>query len=89
LEEDLTLTELMETYERILDNRSNQMEFDARIAGVELKSSASSSRQSSSEESKQPSLVERLKNKKQSDMQAEALKKGSSQYSDGVGYKVI
>ena len=78
----------METYEKILDNRSNQMEFDAKIAGVELKTSGSSAKQAP-QETQQPSLVQRLKNKKQSEMQSEAAAKGSAKFSDGVGYKAI
>lgn len=87
LEESLTIIELMETYEKILDNRSSEMEFDAKIAGVELKSSAGST--SRAREESTPSLVERLKDKKNKEMESKALNKGTTQFSDGVAYQVI
>jgi hypothetical protein len=86
LEESLTIEELVQTFEKIMDNRSDHYEFLARIQGIEVKSRAPKQEASEAEKS---GLVERLKQKKEKEMQAEAQTKGSSKFADGVGYQVV
>ena len=87
LEEALTLNELMITYNRILENRHQHMEFSAKIAGVEIKKSSSTN--SSESEPKNTSLVENLRKARESKLQSDAKNKKPTSFSDGVGYRVI
>jgi hypothetical protein len=89
LEEDLTLQELMITYDKILETRFDRMEFEAKIAGAEIKSSRSSSGSSESEPAKESSLVSRLREKKEKELQSQARSDKPTSFSDGVGYRVI
>ena len=79
----------MITYDTILETRFNRMEFDAKIAGAEIKSSRPSGETSNVEPKKENSLVSRLRQKKQQDLQTQAKNNKSASFSDGVGYQVI
>ena len=86
MEEDLTLEELMVTYTKILENRNEHMEFSAKIAGVEVKSSGKSG---GSQPPKESSLIENLRKAKEKDLQSAVKNNKSASFSDGVGYRVI
>lgn len=67
------------------------MEFKARLAGANIKSSSNGS-SSESGETKQPKprgIVDKLRQKKQSEMQTAAKSGKQTTFSDGVGYMVI
>lgn len=88
----MTLEELISTYERIVENRSNEMEFSAKLAGAEFKKSGSASRSSSSGDagpSKQPGLADRLRSKIESERVKDASQNKKSNFAEGIGYKVI
>lgn len=89
MEEALTLDELMVTYSKILDNRTEHMEFSAKIAGVEIKKSSASPQTNRSSEKKTPSIVENLRKARESDLQAKAKTSSGATFSDGVAYRVI
>lgn len=91
MEEWLTLDELLITFEKIMENRTSQMEFSAKIAGAEIKASSSqaAATESSPTANKPSSLVDRLKAKVQNERQKEALEKGNATFSEGVAYRVI
>jgi len=67
------------------------MEFKARLAGANIKSSSVDSNSDSSEvkQPKPKSLVDKLRQKKQSEMQDAAKSGKKTTFSDGVGYMVI
>lgn len=91
LEESLTLEELTETYGKILKNRSEDMEFKARLAGAKIKPSGDKQPEESqsSKPTKQSGLVDRLKQNKQAEMHTTAKSGKQTTFSDGVGYMVI
>ena len=64
------------------------MEFSAQVAGAEIKSSSKQNTTQSSEPKSAP-LTDRLRNKLNKDKEKEAIEKGSTKFSDGVGYKII
>lgn len=76
----------MVTYNKILDNRTQEMEFSARLAGAELKGS---SRNSDSSDKKPSGLVENLRKAKQSQLESQAKTSNNATFSDGVAYRVI
>ncbi len=87
----MTLGELTETYGKILENRTEALEFQARLAGAEIKSS-NKTKTSESGENEQPKprgIVDSLKQKKQSEMHSAAKSGQKTTFSDGVGYMVI
>lgn len=67
------------------------MEFKAKLAGANIKSSSTDSSSESVEttEPKPRGLVDKLRQKKQSEMQAAAKSGKQTTFSDGVGYMVI
>lgn len=73
----------METYEKIVERRKEDIEFQAKMAGAEIKPS------NNSQPEQQSSLVERLRKRKESEMVKNAKTGKPSQFSDGVAYKVI
>ena len=89
LEEALTLDELMVTYSKILDNRTEHMEFSAKIAGVEIKKSSAPPSGSQSSEKKPSSIVDNLRKARESELQTKAKTSNGATFSDGVAYKVI
>lgn len=91
LEESLVLDELLMTYEKIMENRIEHMEFQAKVAGAEIKKTNASQDQGRQQDAEAPktNLIGRLRNKTESDKMKEAVDKGSSTFSDGVGYQVI
>lgn len=86
MEEALTLDELMVTYNKILDNRTQHMEFSARLAGAEIKGSSNKGQPS---EPKQSNLVQNLKKARESKLESQAKTGKNATFSDGVAYKVI
>jgi hypothetical protein len=91
LEESLTLEELTETYGKILKNRSEALEFKAKLAGANIKSSspAETSETGEKQEPKPRGIVDSLRQKKQAEMQQSAKSGERTTFSDGVGYMVI
>lgn len=84
----MTLEELLETYESIADRKTDEMEFLAKINGADFKRSAPPA--SKGEEKKDsPGLVERLKQKRESEKQTSAVSGKKTNFSEGVGYQVI
>lgn len=79
----------MITYDKILETRFDRMEFDAKIAGAEIKGSRSSNGSSNAEPEKESSLVSRLREKKEKELQSQAKGNKPASFSDGVGYRVI
>lgn len=63
------------------------MEFSAQIAGAQVKSSGSSAEKK--QEPAKTGLAERLREKLGKNKEKEAIEKGSTQFSEGVGYKII
>ena len=84
----MTLDELVETYESISDKKIDEMEFLAKINGADFKRSSSPA---PSEERKQnsPGLVERLKQRRESNKESSAISGQKTNFSEGVGYQVI
>lgn len=76
----------MITYNRILENRNEHMEFSAKLAGAEVKSSG---RPSEPAHQKESSIVSNLRKAKESKLQSDAKNNKSASFSDGVGYQVI
>lgn len=87
LEDALTLEELTITYNKILENRSEHMEFSAKLAGAEIKKSGSSGKESSAP--KESSLVENLRKANENKLQSQAKSNKPTSFSDGVAYRVI
>jgi hypothetical protein len=74
-----------------LKNRSEALEFKAKLAGANIKSSsaAESSESGEKEQPKSRGLVDKLRQKKQSEMHQAAKSGKQTTFSDGVGYRVI
>jgi hypothetical protein len=88
----MTLEELIATYERIVENRSNEMEFSAKLAGAEFKKTvAPSSSSSNSQDGSVPkqSLAERLRSRVDSDRVKGASENKKTNFAEGIGYQVI
>jgi len=82
LEECLTMDELVTTYNKILSRRNEEAEFQAKIAGAEIRG-----------EEKQEEGMSSLKRRIQAAKDEERLKAAAggkkTQFSEGIGYTVI
>jgi Tfp pilus assembly protein PilZ len=76
----------MITYNKILENRHQHMEFSARVAGVEIKKS-SSNPSGIAPQSNQ--MVENLRKARDSKLESGIKQKKPTSFSDGVGYGII
>jgi hypothetical protein len=88
----MTLEELIATYERIVENRSNEMEFSAKLAGAEFKKSAApASSPPNDQEPSAPkqSLADRLRSRVDSDRVKGASENKKTNFAEGIGYQVI
>jgi hypothetical protein len=86
LEEALTLDELVLTYNKIVEQENNRMEFEAKIAGAEIKSNSGQQTQQANTDTN--SLADRLRARKAARLESDAGK-GETAFSQGVGYQVI
>jgi hypothetical protein len=73
----------METYEKIIERRKEDIEFQAKMAGAEIK------QPNNPQPENQSSLIERLRKRKETEMVKTAKTGKPSQFSDGVAYRVI
>jgi hypothetical protein len=85
----MTLDELVETYESISDRKTDEMEFLAKINGADFKRSSSSPAPSEEKKQDSPGLVQRLKQRRESNKESSAISGQKTNFSEGVGYQVI
>lgn len=86
LEEWLTLDELIEAFNAIIDRENRRMEFDARLAGAEMGDKQSNNKQA---DTNTPTLADKLKARKQQEREGQTSSKTPTEFSQGVGYQVI
>jgi hypothetical protein len=80
------LEELMETYKQILENRLDEMEFSAKLQGVDI----NRPKVDSKEDQKIQDFNERLRARVDQERSKSPQKANTSRkFSDGVGYQVI
>lgn len=79
LEECMTLDELTTTYSAILEKENKRMEFEAKIAGAELKNESNSS----------GGLKEYMRQKEQEMREAKAVAGQTADFGAGIGHTVI
>lgn len=85
----MTIEELIETYESIVDKRTDEMEFLAKINGAEFKRPSRPPTSGEEKEKNSPGLVERLKQKRETQKEVSAVSGERTNFSEGVGYQVI
>lgn len=83
LEESLTLEELTETYKFLSEEQERQMKFQASVAGAEIKDS------SPREGKEESNLKRRVRERAQQEMEGKARKGERTEFSRGLGYKLI
>lgn len=87
LEEWLTLDELFEAFNALTEKENRRMEFEARLAGAEMKGESNkNSRQADTDKS---SLVDRIRARQQAEREQAGGQKKPSEFSQGVGYQTI
>ncbi|MCA1799849.1 MAG: hypothetical protein LC650_00960 [Actinobacteria bacterium] len=85
LEECLTMEELVKTFNKILTRRNEEAEFQAKIAGAEMKGST----QGKPQEGSVDSLKEKVRARIEAERQDKAKKGEKTEFTKGIGYKVI
>lgn len=87
LEESVTLDELVQIFNSLTERENRRMEFQARMAGAEIKGDSDNTQKQASTEPN--SLADRLRAKKQEKLQAESKAGKTTEFAQGVGHTVI
>ena len=87
LEECLTLDELIEAFNGIIERENRRMEFEAKLAGASIDEGTTNNKQTDTDK---PSLADRLRARANAKRQEEARGSDKPQeFSQGVAYQVI
>jgi len=89
MEDQLTIDELLETYEKIMEKKMDDMEFMARMNGADFKRPQVQTEEVTKDKKQEPGLVQRLKQRKEQEKEKLATSGEKVNFSEGIGYQII